>query len=62
MGTQVGYKPVYAAELSWARRWQGSRMERQPELRELVLNRLAQPVPAKAGRMVAGTNRRPAGA
>ena len=41
MGAQVGYKPVYADELRWARRWQGSRMERQPELRKLVLDRLA---------------------
>lgn len=41
MGMQVGYQPVYADELSWARRWQGSRMERQPELREHVLQHLA---------------------
>jgi IS30 family transposase len=41
-GAQIGYKPVHADELSWARRWQGSRLEREPELRALVLNRLSQ--------------------
>jgi transposase, IS30 family len=40
MGRQVGYKPVYAAEQAWARRWRGSRLERQPELQQAVLNRL----------------------
>jgi transposase, IS30 family len=41
MGTHVGYKPDYAAEQAWARRWRGSRLVRQPELQKLVLNRLA---------------------
>ena len=41
-GTQVGYRPAYAADQAWARRWRGSRLARQPELRELVLERLAQ--------------------
>jgi transposase, IS30 family len=40
-GAQVGYKPVYADEQAWARRWRGSRLVRQPALREFVLNRLA---------------------
>jgi len=40
-GAQVGYKPAYAEEQSWARRWRGSRLERQPELRAAVLERLA---------------------
>ncbi|HEY0307771.1 MAG TPA: helix-turn-helix domain-containing protein, partial [Acidobacteriaceae bacterium] len=40
-GAQVGYKPGYAADQAWARRWRGSRLERQPELREQVLERLA---------------------
>ena len=35
------YKPAYADEQAWARRWRGSRMERQPELRKAVLNKLA---------------------
>ena len=36
-----GYGPVYAAEQAWARRWRGSRLERQPALRQQVLERLA---------------------
>jgi IS30 family transposase len=40
-GVQVGYKPAYADEQAWARRWRGSRMERQPALRAFVLDRLA---------------------
>lgn len=37
----VGYKPVYADDLAWGRRWQGSMLVRQPDLRQAVLNRLA---------------------
>ena len=40
-GVHVGYKPGYADEQSWARRWRGSRLARQPALRQFVLNRLA---------------------
>ena len=40
-GNQVGYKPAYADEQAWARRWSGSRLSRQPELRLIVLNGLA---------------------
>jgi IS30 family transposase len=40
-GRQVGYKPVHADEQAWARRWRGSRMERQPDLQRTVLDRLA---------------------
>lgn len=40
-GTEVGYKPAYADEQAWARRWRGSRMARQPALSTLVLDRLA---------------------
>lgn len=40
-GVQVGYKPGYADEQAWARRWRGSRMARQPILRQFVLDRLA---------------------
>src|SRR5919201_6389787 len=41
-GTQVGYRPGYAADQAEARRWRGSRLERRPELREVVLERLQQ--------------------
>ena len=36
-GTTVGYKPAYAQEQSRARRWSGSRLERDDALRTLVL-------------------------
>lgn len=39
-GKQVGYKPAYAQEQAAARRWKGSRLERNAELRDLVLDRL----------------------
>ena len=39
-GVQVGYKPSYAQEQAGARRWKGSRLERNAELRDLVLDRL----------------------
>jgi IS30 family transposase len=37
IGVQVGYKPSYAQEQAAARRWGGSRLERNAELRTLVL-------------------------
>jgi IS30 family transposase len=37
-GLQVGYKPSYAQEQAAARRWTGSRLERDAELRTLVLD------------------------
>ena len=40
-GRQVGYSPAYAQEQAWARRWRGSRLERDVRLRDLVLDRLA---------------------
>jgi len=40
-GKKVGYKPSYADEQAKARRWRGSRLSRQPDLRKHVLNRLA---------------------
>jgi IS30 family transposase len=40
-GVEVGYKPSYAQEQARARRWVGSRLERQPGLRRAVLLRLA---------------------
>src|SRR5882672_1931409 len=39
-GAQVGYKPTYAQEQAAARRWKGSRLERDARLRNLVLDRL----------------------
>jgi len=40
-GTDVGYRPGYAEEQTRARRWTGSRLERDTTLRDLVLDRLA---------------------
>ena len=40
-GRQVGYKPSYAEEQTRARRWSGSRLEREPGLRRAVMERLA---------------------
>ena len=39
-GAQVGYKPGYAHEQTAARRWNGSRLERNAKLRDLVLGGL----------------------
>lgn len=39
-GGQIGYKPTYAQQRAAARRWKGSRLERNAELRDLVLDRL----------------------
>ena len=41
-GSQVGYKPSYAQQHMKARRWVGSRLEREGDLRQAVLDRLAQ--------------------
>lgn len=40
-GLKVGYKPTYAHEQAKARRWRGSRLARQPDLQQHVLDRLA---------------------
>src|SRR5439155_22944337 len=40
-GAQLGYKPGYAEEQARARRWTGSRLERDDALRTLVLDGLA---------------------
>lgn len=40
-GVKAGYKPASADELAWGRRWRGSRLARQPELQQIVLDRLA---------------------
>jgi transposase, IS30 family len=41
-GRQVGYKPAYANEQTRARRWKGSKLERNEGLRRAVLHRLRQ--------------------
>ena len=41
-GSTVGYEPDYAQQQACARRWTGSRLERDEGLRILVLDRLAQ--------------------
>lgn len=41
-GREVGYKPGYAQDRARARRWVGCRLDREPELRGAVLERLAQ--------------------
>src|SRR5882672_3302912 len=40
-GAQLGYKPAYAQQQARARRWTGSRLERDEALRTLVLDGLA---------------------
>ena len=39
-GARAKYKPSYADEKAWARRWRGSRLERQPSLQKHVVERL----------------------
>ena len=39
-GKQIGYRPSYAQQQMRARRWTGSRLEREPVLRRAVLERL----------------------
>src|SRR5258705_5416493 len=39
-GRQVGYRAAYAQQQTRARRWKGSRLEREPELRQQVLDGL----------------------
>jgi IS30 family transposase len=40
-GNKIGYKPVHAEERARARRWTGSKLDRDLELREEVMTRLA---------------------
>lgn len=40
-GSQVGYRPSYANQQARARRWSGSRLEREADLRDIVIARLA---------------------
>jgi transposase, IS30 family len=41
-GRRVGYRPTYAHEQTRARRWKGSKLERDEGLRRVVLERLEQ--------------------
>jgi len=41
IGGKQAYMPAYADEKTWARRWRGSRLARQPALLKYVLDRLA---------------------
>src|SRR5246127_1080457 len=40
-GRQIGYRPSYAEQQTRARRWKGSRLERDESLRATVIERLA---------------------
>lgn len=40
-GQDAGYRPAYANQQAKARRWSGSRLDREPDLRRAVLIRLA---------------------
>jgi IS30 family transposase len=40
-GSKVGYRPTYAQNQAAARRWSGSRLDRDDALRETILDRLA---------------------
>jgi len=41
-GAKIGYQPAYAQAQAEARRWTGTRLERDDALRETILDRLAQ--------------------
>ena len=57
-GSYVGYKPDYANQQARARRWSGSRLERDATLREQVMERLGR---GWSPEQVAGRMRRKAG-
>ncbi len=40
-GSKIGYSPTYAQQQAGARRWSGSRLERDDALRESILDRMA---------------------
>src|SRR6202034_4859379 len=40
-GAQIGYRSSYAEQQTRARRWKGSRLEREADLRAAVMARLA---------------------
>ena len=55
------YKPAYADEQAWARRWRGSRLMRQPELQKQVLGGLSMGWSPEqvAGRLALGQRKPP---
>lgn len=57
----TGYKPSYAGEQAHARRWRGSRLLRQPELQELVLELLRRGLSPEAvcGRLAREQGKKP---
>jgi IS30 family transposase len=57
---QSGYLPGYANEQSRARRWTGSMLDRQPELREMVIGGLAKGLSPElvAGRLAVETGQK----
>jgi IS30 family transposase len=57
-GKSVGYKPAYAQQQTGARRWSGSRLERNDALRAVVLGRLQN---GQSPEQVAGSLARDAG-
>ena len=54
-----GYQPLYADQQGLARRWTGSKLDRNPELREFVLGRLASGFSPEqiAGKLVSSAGR-----
>ncbi len=48
-----GYKPLFADEIAWSRRWRGSKLERHSELQKYVLEKLVMGLSPEqiAGRM-----------
>jgi len=54
-GTRQNYRPAYAEEQARARRWSGSKLDRDADLRERVLSHLAQ---GWSPEQIAGTLRR----
>jgi IS30 family transposase len=57
---QSGYLPVYAQEQSRARRWTGSKLDRHPELRDMVMMGLAKGLSPElvAGRLAVEVGRK----
>ena len=60
VGAKVGYRPAYAQAQANARRWTGARLAREDDLRETILDRLAQGWSPEqvAGRLARETGRK----
>jgi transposase, IS30 family len=52
-GNKVGYRPTYASDRAWARRWKGSKLDRKQDLQQAVIKALGQGLSPEqvAGRM-----------